>query len=141
MAVKKKLAAAAFGVLAMGGIGAGVANAATPSPAPSSSALPHRVTPPMRPGLLVPMFSRVTRAARTQRVPRTPRRPGTPRMPPERPVPQTAGRTCSRAVRVVTRPAPTRPGQRPKPVTDLSGSHQGAPLYRAHPGVSLFGAG
>jgi hypothetical protein len=34
MALKKKLAAAAFGVLAMGGIGAGVANAATTTPAP-----------------------------------------------------------------------------------------------------------
>jgi len=32
MAVKKRLAAAAFGVLALGGIGAGVANAATSSP-------------------------------------------------------------------------------------------------------------
>ena len=40
MAVKKKLAAAAFGVLALGGIGAGVANAATttaPPPAATSS--------------------------------------------------------------------------------------------------------
>lgn len=40
MALKKKLAAGAFSVLALGGIGAGVANAATPSsPAPSSSAV------------------------------------------------------------------------------------------------------
>jgi len=113
MALKKKLAAGVFSVLALGGIGAGVANAATP---------------PMRPGLLVPMFSRVTRAPRTWRVPRTPRRPGTPRMLLARPVPKTAGRTCSRAVRVVTRPGPTRLGRRPKPVTELSGSHQGAPL-------------
>ncbi len=40
MAVKKRLAAAAFGVLALGGVGAGVANAATttaPPPAATSS--------------------------------------------------------------------------------------------------------
>ncbi len=41
---------------------------------------------------------------------------------------------------MVTRPAPTRLVRRPEPVTELSGSHQGAPLYRAHPGVRLFGA-
>ncbi len=33
---------------------------------------------------------------------------------------------------MVSRPAPTRLVRRAKPVTDLSGSHQGAPLYRAH---------
>jgi len=38
MALKKKLAAAAFGVLAMGGIGAGVANAATTTTPPAHSA-------------------------------------------------------------------------------------------------------
>ncbi len=41
MALNKRLAAAAFGVLAMGGIGAGVANAATTNtaPPPSTSAV------------------------------------------------------------------------------------------------------
>jgi len=41
MALNRRLAAAAFGVLAMGGIGAGVANAATTNtaPTPSSSAV------------------------------------------------------------------------------------------------------
>ncbi len=41
MALNRRLAAAAFGVLAMGGIGAGVANAATTNtaPPPSSSAV------------------------------------------------------------------------------------------------------
>ncbi len=48
MALKKKLAAAAFGVLAMGGIGAGVANAATttaPPPAANSAPSADALTP------------------------------------------------------------------------------------------------
>jgi len=40
MALKKKLAAAAFGVLAMGGIGAGVANATTTTPPAPAISVP-----------------------------------------------------------------------------------------------------
>ncbi len=58
MALNKRLAAAAFGVLAMGGIGAGVANAATTNTAPPPSTQ-HRTprpreTPSMHPARRTP---------------------------------------------------------------------------------------
>jgi len=45
MMVKKRVAAAAFAVLAIGGIGARVANAATTSPAPAGSSTTDPLTP------------------------------------------------------------------------------------------------
>ncbi len=50
MALKKKLAAAAFGVLALGGIGAGVANAATTQTTPQPPAAGAPTADALTPG-------------------------------------------------------------------------------------------
>ncbi len=90
MALKRKLAAAAFGVLALGGIGAGVANAATTPSAPPPASSPaadaptagdtpdaplsthrKRVIPLTHPAHRTPtMSSRATRTDRTKEGPR-----------------------------------------------------------------------
>ncbi len=106
MALNRRLAAAAFGVLAMGGIGAGVANAATTNTAPPPSSSTVDTPPPGTP-LMHPVRW-------------TPPLPGTPLTHPLRRVPTAPSRVRRAVIRVEPR-WKTGPQVPPKRVTDTAG--------------------